>query len=448
MPDRADLTESFMQHLRARSPGENDFHQAVEEVVHDVITIEKDSAAFTQARVLEQLSEPDRIVSFRVVWQRDDGGIEINRGWRVQTSNAIGPYKGGLRFHPTVSQSVLKFLGFEQVLKNALTGLPLGGGKGGADFDPKGRSEAEVMRFCQAFMAELCKYIGPDHDVPAGDINVGQREIGWLFGAYKKHRGQFHGSITGKGESFGGSAMRVEATGYGVVYFVMCMLATQNREIGGARVAISGAGNVATHAAEKALQNGATVVSLSDSSGALIAKDGLGQEAIDWVREVKGKGGNLSGPPAKLGLDYREGAAPWGNVEADVLLPCATQNELDGDAMRAAIDAGARLVAEGANMPLTADAVEVARKKRLLHAPGKAANAGGVAISGLEMSQNAHGRQLDPGTVDEALRDIMTGIHGRVVEEAGKGEWIDYRRGANVAGYRKVARAISAMGAI
>ncbi|MEQ5869896.1 NADP-specific glutamate dehydrogenase [Sagittula sp. NFXS13] len=444
---RAALTETFMERLRARTPHEEEFHQAVEEVVFDTITVEKNDHAFAGARVLDRLSEPDRIISFRVVWEDDNGAVQINRGWRVQTSNAIGPYKGGLRFHPTVTPSVLKFLGFEQVFKNALTGLPLGGAKGGSDFDPKGRSNNEIMRFCHAFMAELCKYIGPDHDVPAGDINVGTREIGFLFGAYKQHRGQFHGALTGKGESFGGSAMRVEATGYGLIYFLCHMMAQAGRDLNGARIAVSGAGNVATHAAEEAIAEGATVVSLSDSSGALLAEDGLTADHIAWVREAKGAGRGLDDAPK--GLRYTRGAQPWGAVEAQVLLPCATQNEMDEDALSKAIDSGATMISEGANMPLTAGAVRLAQQKGLAHAPGKASNAGGVAISGLEMSQNAHGQYLSAEEVRRRLKQIMGNIHDNVVSEAELRDGRpDYRQGANIAGYRKVAQAISAFGAI
>ncbi|EPX86740.1 NADP-specific glutamate dehydrogenase [Salipiger mucosus] len=450
MTDRRDsLLETFMQRLCARSPGETEFHQAAEEIARDVITVEKAHSGFAAARVLDRLSEPDRVIAFRVVWEDDAGQTRINRGWRVQTSNAIGPYKGGLRFHPDLSLSVLKFLGFEQCFKNALTGLPLGGAKGGADFDPRGRSGGEIMRFCHAFMGELCKYIGPDRDIPAGDINVSPREIGWMFGAYKRHCGEFHGALTGKGESFGGSALRVEATGYGLIYFVCAMLRHQDSDLEGRRVAISGAGNVATHAAELAIREGARVVSLSDSSGALLAEDGLTQDTVDRVRRTKAAGGNLSELSGQRGLRYLEGGAPWGQVEAEVLLPCATQNEVDETELRAALDAGAGMIAEGANMPLTAGAVSLSSRKGLIHAPGKAANAGGVAISGLEMSQNAHGQFLDAAQVDDALRGIMRRIHDTVAEEGRTSDGrLDYRLGANVAGYRKLANAISAFGAI
>ncbi len=448
MADRDALVDDFMDGVRSNAPGQDEFHQAVEEVARDVLTVEKAHSDFTAAKVLEQLTQPDRVIQFRVVWQDDDGDFQINRGWRVQTSNAIGPYKGGLRFHPTVSESVLKFLAFEQCFKNALTGLPLGGAKGGSDFDPSGRSEAEIMRFCQAFMSELSRYIGPDHDVPAGDINVGTREIGWLFGAYKKHQGQFHGALTGKGESFGGSAMRIEATGYGLIYFLEAMLEKTGSAMDAQRIAISGAGNVATHAAEKAIEMGGKVVSLSDSSGALIAEDGFSQDAVDWVCMQKGAGLGLDAPPDTLGVKWHEGKAPWGAVEAGVLLPCATQNELDESALKEAIESGAQIIAEGANMPLTAGAGNLVETQRLLYGPGKASNAGGVAISGLEMSQNAHGQSLTAKAVNKDLRQIMRRIHQTAVDETQGGEVPNYRRGANIAGYRKLATAISALGAI
>lgn len=446
MADRATLTEDFMLRVAARNTGETEFLQAVEEVAHDVLTVEKAHSAWAQARVLERLTEPDRIIAFRVAWEDDTGAVQINRGWRVQVSNAIGPYKGGLRFHPTVCPSVLKFLGFEQVFKNALTGLPLGGGKGGADFDPKGRSEREIMRFCQAFMTELSRYIGPDQDVPAGDINVGTREIGYLFGAYKRLRGTFDGTITGKGETFGGSALRVQATGYGLIYFVQAMLADRSAGIEGRRVAISGKGNVAIHAAEKAIIEGAVVVTLSDTTGTLVAEDGMAPEAVAWVRARKEAGEDVCEPPKALGLRFRPGEKPWGVTEAEIALPCATENELGLDGARAAIDAGLGLLAEGANMPLTAEAAALIRAAELHYAPGKAANAGGVAVSGLEMSQNSHGRPLSAAEVDAALRAIMIHIHDVTAAEGRDGNRIDYRRGANVAAYRKVATAIAAYG--
>lgn len=447
MAARDVLLHDFMDRVEARNPGEDAFLQAVEDVASDVLTVEKAHSEFASARVLERLTEPDRIIAFRVVWEDDAGNVQINRGWRVQTSNAIGPYKGGIRFHPTVSPSILKFLGFEQVFKNALTGLPLGGGKGGADFDPKGRSEREIMRFCQAFMAELAHHIGPDRDVPAGDINVGTREIGYLFGAYKRHFGQFHGALTGKGQSFGGSAMRVQATGFGLIYFVQTMLEAHKHTIEAKRIVVSGKGNVATHAAEKAIEVGAKVITLSDTSGTLIAEDGLSLEAVQWVRDQKAAGGEVAEPPKKFGLTFKAGELPWGQ-EADIVLPCATQNEMNGDGAQAALDGGAMLIAEGANMPLTPQASAKVDNADILYAPGKASNAGGVAISGLEMSQDSHRRFSSAQEVDEDLKMIMRRVHDTIAEEGRDGGKIGYRRGANIAAYRRVARAITAYGVL
>lgn len=443
---RETLLEDFMAGVEERSPAQSEFHQAVRHVARDTITIEKAHSDYAAAKVLERLSEPDRIISFRVVWQDDTGETQVNRGWRVQYSNAIGPYKGGLRFHPTVSPSVLKFLGFEQVFKNALTGLPLGGGKGGSDFDPKGRSDAEIMRFCQAFMRQLAPFIGPDRDVPAGDINVGAREIGWLFAAYKAHAMEFTGALTGKGTSFGGSEIRTEATGYGLIYFIEAMLADLGDDLDGKHIAISGKGNVATHAAEKALERGAKVITLSDTSGSLLAPDGLDVDTITWVRERKANGGDISAPPTKA-VRFLEGETPW-SLEPEIALPCATQNELNGDMAQDLIDGGVRIVAEGANMPLTAEAQSKIEDAGLLHAPGKAANAGGVAVSGLEMSQNSHRQFASAQTVDAELKEIMREIHARIADDGRDGNRIDYSRGANVAAFRKVADAITAMGAI
>ncbi|MEO0633184.1 MAG: NADP-specific glutamate dehydrogenase [Pseudomonadota bacterium] len=441
------LTEHFMSTLTPEDATLDNFRQAVREVAQDVITVEKNDADWNRAQVLRRLADPDRVLSFRVTWTDDNGDVHINRGWRVQASNAIGPYKGGLRFHPGVTLDDLRFLAFEQCFKNALTGLPMGGAKGGSDFDPTGRSDAEIMRFCQAFMAKLAPYIGPDRDVPAGDINVGGREIGYLFGAYKEAAGQYQGALTGKGLSYGGSEMRVEATGYGLIYFVQAMLARQGDELKGKRVAISGKGNVARHAAEKALCEGARVVTLSDTSGTLHAPDGLSQEAIDWVGAQKEAGGDLSDPPSHLNATFLADETPW-QQEMDIALPCATQNEIDNDAAKALIKGGAKLLAEGANMPTTPDAVAELRRAKVLYAPGKAANAGGVAVSGLEMSQNSQRRFLSAEEVDAALADLMRDIHDRVADEGQGDGQIDYARGANVAAYRKLAQAITAQGVI
>lgn len=447
MASRETLVEDFMYRIRARNAGQDEFLQAVEEVANDVLTVEKANSAYAAARVLERLSEPDRLISFRVDWEDDSGALQTNRGWRVQMSNAIGPYKGGIRFHPTVTPSVLKFLGFEQVFKNALTGLPLGGGKGGADFDPSGRSDREIMRFCHAFMAELAHHIGPDRDVPAGDINVGTREIGFLFGAYKRHHREFTGAITGKGDSFGGSAMRVEATGYGLIYFLQAMMAKTGEDLADKRIAISGMGNVALHAAEKSIAGGGTVVSLSHSAGTILAEDGLTAEALEWIRTARSEGRDIADAPARLGLSYKAGEKPWG-IEANVALPCATQNELDENDAKAAVDAGLRYLAEGANMPLTGPAVARIENAGVVYGPGKAANAGGVAISGLEMSQNANRQFSSADDVDAALKSIMRDIHNRAATEGREGDRINYRRGANIAGYRKVAEAISSFGIV
>lgn len=444
---RSALVDDFLCTVRANAPDQKEFHQAVEHVARDVITVEKAHSAFAAAKILERLSEPDRILGFRVVWQNDKNEVEVNRGWRVQYSNAIGPYKGGLRFHPSVSPSVLKFLGFEQVFKNALTGLPLGGGKGGADFDPRGRSDAEIMRFCQAFMHQLAPFIGPDRDIPAGDINVGTREIGWLFGAYKAHAQKFDGALTGKGQSFGGSAIRAEATGYGLVYFVEAMLAEAGNEIEGKRIAISGKGNVATHAAEKAMERGAKVITLSDTSGTLYTEDGLTRDTIEWVRARKQAGEDISSPPSESSAIFKPDMSPW-EADVDIALPCATQNELDKEMAEALVETGVSIIAEGANMPLTSAAHEVIENSGVLHAPGKASNAGGVAVSGLEMSQNSYRRYASSDEVDAELKQIMRDIHARVLSEGRDGNRIDYSRGANIAGFRRVADAISAMGAI
>ncbi|MFN4272412.1 MAG: NADP-specific glutamate dehydrogenase [Aliihoeflea sp.] len=447
MSDRADaLTRELMSEISAWHEGEGEYLQAVEEVVRDVITVEKADSVYAGARVLRRLAEPDRIVSFRVEWLDDKGDIQVNRGWRVQHSNLMGPYKGGLRFHPSVTRSVLKFLAFEQTFKNALTDLPLGGGKGGADFDPSGRSDGEVMRFCQAFMSELAHHIGPTRDVPAGDIGVGPREIGYLASAYKRITGQADGALTGKTPCMGGSALRVEATGYGLVYFLCAMLGRAGEEIEGKRVAVSGKGNVARHAARKALKMGARVVSLSDSGGLLEAPDGFSAEALDWIAQRADAGQSVESPPGRLGFSYRPGKKPW-QMECDVALPCATQNELDADDARALADGGCRFVVEGANMPVTNHAAEILARAGILHAPGKAANAGGVAVSALEMRQNAAFRSMPAAEVDDLLRDIMVGIHRLICEEANRGTArskadVDYPRGANVASYRRLARAV------
>ncbi|WP_415922105.1 NADP-specific glutamate dehydrogenase [Tateyamaria sp. SN6-1] len=446
--DRATaLTEAFLNTLSPADADLANLRQAVEEVARDVITVEKNDPDWAAARVLRRIVEPDRVISFGVTWTDDAGDVQVNRGWRVQASNAIGPYKGGLRFHPAVTLDDLRFLAFEQCFKNALTGLPLGGAKGGSDFDPSGRSDAEIMRFCQAFMRQLAPHIGPDKDVPAGDINVGAREIGYLFGAWRQMSGIYAGALTGKAPAYGGSEIRTEATGYGLIYFVQAMLARTGAAITGHRVAISGKGNVATHAARKAIDEGATVITLSDTSGTLYAPDGFDHAAIDWVVQRKAQGADLSDPPRHIAAQFCEGAQPWAQ-DADIALPCATQNEIDEKAAQALVDNGVQLLAEGANMPTTRDGLRVLRKARVTYAPGKAANAGGVAVSGLEMSQMSHRRFMSADEVDQALRTLMSDIHDRVATE-GKGDGgIDYARGANLAGYRRLAQAITAQGVI
>jgi glutamate dehydrogenase (NADP+) len=441
--------EDFMGRVAKRSPNEPEFHQAVREVGETLWPFLEANPRYTQANILERLTEPDRIVSFRVTWEDDQGAIHVNRGYRVQFCNAIGPYKGGIRFHPSVNQSVLKFLGFEQIFKNALTGLPMGGGKGGADFDPKGKSDREIMRFCQSFMTELYRHVGADIDVPAGDIGVGSREIGYMFGAYKRITNQFTGVLTGKGREYGGSLMRPEATGYGAAYFLEDMLHTQGDAIEGKTVVISGSGNVATHAAEKILHRDGKPVTLSDSRGFIHSEKGFTQEQIDQVKAHKTKpGAKLADIASAVSATYHEGEKPWG-VPCDAAMPCATQNELDEAAAKLLIGNGCKAVSEGANMPCTADAVHAFQKAGMLFGPGKAANAGGVAMSGLEMSQNSARLHRSAEDLREALRTIMTDIHRMCAESGRRSDGsIDYVQGANVAGFKKVADAMLAFGVV
>ncbi len=440
--------DEFMQQIKCRTPHETEFHQAVQEVAQDILPHIAEKDELKRARILERLAEPDRTLSFRVVWEDDQGKLQINRGYRVQQNNAIGPYKGGIRFHPSVNLSVLKFLAFEQVFKNALTGLPLGGGKGGADFDPKGRSDGEVMRFCHAFMTELHRHIGPDTDVPAGDIGVGDREIGFLFGQYKRLSTRFEGVLTGKPLEFGGSKIRAAATGYGAVYMMEQVL--ENREDGleGKRCLVSGAGNVALYCAEKLLGNGADVITLSDSGGTIYAKSGISSEQLDWIFELKTRRrGSLSEAAEEFGFEYLESQAPW-QCEGDLAFPCATQNEIDEEAARDMVKNGVRAVSEGANMPTTRGAIDVFRSADdVLHVPAKAANAGGVAVSGLEMSQNRQRLSWSESEVDDRLRAIMEQIHGLCLEFGRRdGEAVDYFKGANIAAFNKVASAMMAHG--
>jgi glutamate dehydrogenase (NADP+) len=422
----------------------------VQEVAADIFDFMEGKERYHKEQILRRIAEPDRVISFRVCWEDDNGNVRVQRGWRVQNNNAIGPYKGGIRFHPSVTESVLKFLAFEQTFKNALTGLPMGGGKGGSNFNPKGKSDHEVMRFCQSFMTELYRHVGADVDVPAGDIGVGSREIGYMFGQYKRITNQFTGVLTGKGLEYGGSLIRTEATGYGAVYFLANMLKTKNDDLVGKIAVISGSGNVATHAAEKVTMLGGKVVTLSDSAGFIHDPDGITQEKIDWIKQLKNvRRGRISEYVDQFkGATYHEGKRPWG-VPCDVALPCATQNELLGDDARELIKNGCIAVSEGANMPTNLEGVHVFKDAKILFAPGKAANAGGVAVSGLEMSQNSGRISWKAEQLQQLLVDIMDGIHGSCVEYGQtKGGYCDYVRGANIAGFKKVADAMLAFGVV
>jgi len=440
---------AFIRDVEMRNPHEAEFIQAVCELAHSVFPIIQQNAEYRKAKIFERMTEPDRIITFRVTWEDDAGCVHVNRAWRIQFNRAIGPYKGGLRFHETVNQSILKFLGFEQTFKNSLTGLPLGSGKGGSNFNPKGKSEHEIMRFCQSFMTELFRYIGPHSDVPAGDIGVGPREIGFLFGQYMRLTNVFDAALTGKGLTYGGSAIRREATGYGTICFLENMLARRDDGIEGKRVAISGAGNVALFAAEKAIRTGAKVLTLSDSDGFIFCASGLDGDALNAVMKLKLEdGGRLSELGDVVpGIEYTAGKAPWG-VPCDVALPCATQNEIDGSAAKTLVDNGVQAVVEGANMPSTRDAVSCFREHGVLFAPGKAANAGGVAVSGLEQSQNAARMSWSRSEVEGRLHEIMRAIHERCAEEMEADPGIDYLDAANRAGFRKVADAMLAHGVL
>ncbi|HZW62926.1 MAG TPA: NADP-specific glutamate dehydrogenase [Flavobacteriaceae bacterium] len=442
--------EVFLDQVKERDGHEPEFLQAVKEVAETVIPFIENNPKYQGKMLLERMVEPERTIIFRVPWIDDQGNTQVNRGYRVEFNSAIGPYKGGLRFHPSVNLSILKFLGFEQVFKNSLTTLPMGGGKGGSDFNPKGKSDNEVMRFCQSFMTELAKHIGPNTDVPAGDIGVGAREIGYMFGQYKRLRNEFTGVLTGKGLSYGGSLIRPEATGYGCVYFAKNMLATKNNSFKDKTVAISGSGNVAQFACEKATQLGAKVLTMSDSSGYIFDKDGINAEKLAFIMEIKNiKRGRISEYTEKYpAATYHEGKRPW-NTVCDIALPCATQNELNEEEAKQLIQNGVIAVAEGANMPTTPEAIEAFQKAKILFSPGKASNAGGVATSGLEMSQNSLRLSWTREEVDEKLNHIMNDIHAACVKY-GKREdgYIDYVKGANVAGFVKVADAMLAQGAV
>lgn len=442
--------QEFLDEVKKRNPHEPEFMQAVEEVAETIIPFIEQNEKYQNKMLLERMVEPERMIMFRVPWTDDNGDIQVNRGFRIQMNSAIGPYKGGLRFHPSVNLSILKFLAFEQVFKNSLTTLPMGGGKGGSDFDPKGKSDREVMKFCQSFMTELSKHIGANTDVPAGDIGVGAREIGYLFGQYKRLQNEFTGILTGKGLSYGGSLIRPEATGYGNVYFAQNMLKTKGNSLEDKIVVISGSGNVAQYAAQKALQLGAKIVTMSDSSGYIYDKEGINEEKLSFIMELKNeKRGRIKEylneyPHAK----YKEGKTPWGE-KCDVALPCATQNELNEDDAKTLINNGCILVGEGANMPCTPEAVHQFQKARILFSPGKASNAGGVATSGLEMSQNSLRYRWTSEEVDNKLHEIMNNIHDACVKYGSEEDgYVDYVKGANIAGFVKVADAMLAQGTI
>jgi len=441
--------DSFMDEVKSKNSHETEFLQAVHEVAEAVIPFMDEHPKYKTAKILERIVEPERTLIFRVPWLDDEGNVQVNRGFRVEFNSAIGPYKGGLRFHPSVNLSILKFLGFEQIFKNSLTTLPMGGGKGGSDFDPKGKSDNEVMKFCQSFMTELQRHIGPDTDVPAGDIGVGGREIGYMFGQYKRLRNEFTGVLTGKGRNWGGSLIRPEATGYGTVYFAQEMLKTKDDTFKGKTVTISGSGNVAQYAAEKCLELGAKVVSMSDSKGYIYDENGIDEHQLGWIMDLKNKRrGRISEYAEEFKTaSFHEGEKPWG-LKCDIALPCATQNELNGEEAKTLLDNGCICVAEGANMPCTPEAIEVFADKKLLFSPGKASNAGGVATSGLEMSQNSLRMSWSREEVDGKLHDIMKSIHEACVEYGKDGDYVDYVKGANIAGFVKVADAMIDQGMV
>jgi glutamate dehydrogenase (NADP+) len=442
--------DKIMNNLEKKHPGEVEYLQAVREVLESIEEVYNENPQFDSANIIERIIEPDRIFTFKVPWVDDEGNVKVNLGYRVQFNNAIGPYKGGLRFHPSVTLSILKFLGFEQIFKNALTTLPMGGAKGGSDFDPKGKSNAEVMRFCQSFMLELWKHIGPETDVPAGDIGVGGREIGYLYGMYKKLKGDHTGVLTGKGSNWGGSLIRPEATGFGGIYFVQEMLATRNESLKGKTVSISGFGNVAWGAALKATELGAKVVTISGPDGYVYDKDGISGKKIDYMLDLRASNQDIVKPYSYTfeGVEFHEGKRPW-EVKVDIALPCATQNELNGDDARLLIKNGVLLVGEISNMGCTPDAVEEFHKNKILFAPGKAVNAGGVATSGLEMTQNAMKMRWGSKEVDDRLHEIMRNIHGQCVKYGKRDDgYIDYVKGANIAGFLKVANSMLDMGVV
>ena len=443
----SDLSHDLFKKVKIKNPNEPEFLQAVEEVIENIVPVLEANNDYLKQSLVERLTEPERTIIFKVPWVDDNNQIKVNRGFRVQFNSAIGPYKGGLRFHPSVNLSILKFLAFEQIFKNALTGLPIGGGKGGSDFDPKGKSEGEIMRFCQSFMNELHKYIGPDTDVPAGDIGVGSKEIGFLFGQYKRLKNEFTGSITGKSFNWGGSNLRPEATGYGNVYFAQHMLETQNKSFENKIVVISGSGNVAQYSCQKAIELGAKVVSLSDSSGYIYDKEGITKEKLDFVFELKNiRKGRIKEYADAFNCDFSQGV-PW-SIPCDIALPCATQNELNEHDAKKLINNGCICVSEGANMPCTPEAVLTFQNAKILYAPGKASNAGGVATSALEMSQNSMRMSWSPREVDEKLKSIMSQIHDSCVKYGKEGDFIDYVKGANIAAFYKIADSMIDQGVV
>ncbi len=450
--DKVPSLSEFVAGVEKRNPGQPEFLQAVKEVAADVLPFVEKNPHYNDLQLLERMTEPERVISFRVTWQDDQGHIRVNRGYRVQHNNAIGPFKGGIRFHPSVNQSVLKFLAFEQTFKNALTGLPMGGGKGGSNFNPKGKSEFEIMRFCQAFMNELYRHVGEDTDVPAGDIGVSGREIGYMFGQFKRITNRFVGVLTGKGMEFGGSPIRTEATGYGAVYFMQSMLDHIEQDMEGATCLVSGSGNVAQHAIEKILHLKGKPVSASDSSGFIYDKNGIDEEKLEFIKDLKtNRRGRISEYAEKFGAEFHgDRARPW-VVPCDFAFPCATQNELDLDDAKTLVSNGLRGVAEGANMPTSAPAMKHIQEARLLFGPGKAANAGGVAVSGLEMSQNSARITWSEDELQRLLHEIMTKIHDRCAEYGsldGEPTYLDYVKGANIAGFVKVANAMAAQGVV
>jgi len=440
--------EHFMAAIKAKNPSQPEFHQAVHEVAESLIPFIEEHPRYKHSKILERIAEPERVIIFRVPWINDKGEVEINRGFRIEMNSAIGPYKGGLRFHPTVNLGILKFLAFEQVFKNSLTTLPMGGGKGGSDFDPKGKSDNEVMRFCQSFMTELNRHIGPNTDIPAGDIGVGGREIGYLFGQYKRIKNEFTGVLTGKGLEWGGSVIRPEATGYGAVYFAQEMLSMKNESLKGKVCVVSGSGNVAQFTTQKVNELGGKVVTLSDSAGFIYDPKGIDAEKLAWVMDLKNiRRGRIKEYAEEFGCEYHDGKRPW-SVPCDVAFPSATENEIRKEDAETLVKNNCRVISEGANMPSTPEAIEIYQKNKLLYGPGKAANAGGVAVSGLEMTQNSMRLPWNREEVDNRLHMIMKNIHSTCVKYGSEGEYIDYVKGANIGGFVKVADAMLAQGVV